>query len=38
MTSGKKLMVKEPVPEVIRRVVHYRRRCLPVRRRGAARS
>ncbi len=31
-TTGKKLMVKESVEEVIERVVEFRRRCLPVSR------
>lgn len=29
-TTGKKLMVKETVEEVIEKVVEFRRRCLPV--------
>jgi len=29
-TTGKKLMVKESVEEVIEKVVAFRRRCLPV--------
>jgi flagellar protein FlbD len=31
-TPGRRFMVKETVDEVIARVVEYRRRCLPVRR------
>jgi flagellar protein FlbD len=31
-TTGKKLMVKETVDEVIEKVVAYRRRCTPVSR------
>ena len=29
-TTGKKLMVKETVEEVVEKVVEFRRRCLPV--------
>ena len=32
MTTGKKLMVKESVADVIQKVVTYRRRCLPQQR------
>ena len=38
MTSGKKLMVKETVQEVIRKVIDYRRRCLPLQRKVPARK
>jgi flagellar protein FlbD len=31
-TTGKKMLVKETVEDVIEKVVVYRRRCLPVRR------
>jgi flagellar protein FlbD len=31
-TTGKKLMVRESVEEVIEKVVAYRRRCIPVSR------
>lgn len=30
MTTGKKIVVKEPVEEVLRRIVDFRRRILPV--------
>jgi flagellar protein FlbD len=34
-TTGKKMLVKETVDEVVEKVVAYRRRCLPVpRKRG----
>jgi len=34
-TTGKKLMVRESVEEVMEKVVAYRRRCMPVsRKRG----
>jgi flagellar protein FlbD len=31
-TSGKKLIVKEPVEEVVRKVIEYRRLCFPEKR------
>ena len=31
-TTGRKFLVKESVEEVINKVVQYRRRCTPVRR------
>jgi flagellar protein FlbD len=31
-TTGKKLMVRESVDEVIEKVIVYRRRCIPVSR------
>jgi len=34
-TTGKKLMVKETVEEVVEKVVVFRRRCLPVSRKRA---
>ncbi|HMK39541.1 MAG TPA: flagellar FlbD family protein [Bacteroidota bacterium] len=34
-TSGKKLIVKESVKEVIERVIRYRRRCRPASGRGS---
>jgi flagellar protein FlbD len=37
MTTGKKLMVKETVEDVVQKVVEYRRRCLPLERKGGAR-
>jgi flagellar protein FlbD len=34
-TTGKKMLVKESVEEVVEKIVAYRRRCLPVyRKRG----
>jgi flagellar protein FlbD len=33
-TTGKKLLVKEPVAEVIEKVIAYHRRCRPVSRKA----
>ena len=30
MTTGRKIVVKEPVDEVIKRIIEFRRRILPV--------
>ncbi len=30
MTSGRKMVVKEPVDEVVRRIIEFRNRTLPV--------
>ena len=32
-TTGKKILVKETIPEVIEKVAAYRRRCLTIERR-----
>ncbi|MEN3039107.1 MAG: flagellar FlbD family protein [Candidatus Kryptonium sp.] len=29
LTTGKKIMVKESIDEVIEKIIHYRQRCLP---------
>jgi flagellar protein FlbD len=34
MTTGKKLMVKDPLQEVINKVIAYRRKCLQVGRKS----
>jgi len=37
MTTGKKLMVKETVEEVVQKVLEYRRRCFPLARKAGNR-